>query len=308
MLTRDQCPICDTPAGKPVLRVPFDDKALQGYLQEIGFGLPADWFLGFDYSLHECVHCGLLYQRHALEASQSQVLYGASDACERLAEDHALPALAHLAEDAVLVRQLLGAGRPRVLDFGMGWGRFAMLAQAFGCEVHGVEMSAAAARHGQDHGIRLRDLSGLQPEEFDFILIDQVLEHLDAPVPLFQNLARSLKPGGLLLLGVPGHRSLPAKIRAGAGHPAPVSRLSHRDIDALSPMIHLNLFSNRSLRELACRAGLEVFSVPLGTTLGSGMLWNSLRQWNRTPLLAIKYRWAIGTRIWLRKRQGAFPG
>ncbi|MBI1840940.1 MAG: class I SAM-dependent methyltransferase [Verrucomicrobia bacterium] len=304
MITRERCPICGSGASDPALSLPFDDADLQRYLSHIGFGLPQDWFRDIPFALHECRPCGLLYQRHALDPDQSAVLYGANKSGRRLAADHAPLALAHLAQDALLARQLLAMDSPRVLDFGMGWGRFALLAQGFGFEVHGVEMSESAREHAARHGICLRELEDLRPAEFDFILIDQVLEHLVAPLPLFQRLAESVKPGGLVLVGVPGRPGLLKKIRSGAGRPSPASKLSIQDIDAVAPMIHLNLFSNQSLRALASRAGLEPYAAPLLKTLGSGMLWNSARQWNRTPLLAMKYRWGMGTRLWLRKPAG----
>ena len=301
MITRDPCPLCGAPASSPALNVAFDDPGIERYLNHIGFSLPKDWFREIRYTLHACDACALLYQRHALSAEQNAELYGANKSSHRFADDHTPLALAHLAQDALLLRQLFKTERPRILDFGMGWGRFALLAQGFGCEVHGVEMSEAAREHVRRHGVTIREFEDLKPAEFDFVLIDQVLEHLIDPLPLFRKLADSVKSGGLLLAGVPGRRGLLKKIRAGAAEPSPTARLSNQDIDAVAPMIHLNLFSNQSLRVLASRVGLEICPVPVMKTVGAGMLWNRMRQWNRTPLLAIKYRWGLGTRLWMRK-------
>lgn len=48
----------------------------------------------------------------------------------------------------------------------------------------------------------------LPTDEFDVILCWTVLEHLEHPRAAFENLARAVKPGGLLVVGVPNLRSL----------------------------------------------------------------------------------------------------
>ena len=301
MISRKECPVCTAPARAPLLRVPYGDPALQAYLRRIGFDLPGAWFEGRDYALHACAECGVLYQAEALEPSQAAVLYGRHSAQTRPPDETSLLSLAHLATDALLVRRLLPGRRPRVLDFGMGWGRFAMLAQAFDCQVDGVEMSETTREHARRHGIRVLQETELESSTYDFILVDQVLEHLDAPAPLLTRLAGCLRPGGLILVGVPGHARLKGTLERAGKASSPVSRLSDRDLDALCPTIHLNLFDARSLRALAGRAGLEPFYPPFLQGVGAGMLWDQPRQWNRNLLLGWKYARGKGTRLWFRR-------
>jgi 2-polyprenyl-3-methyl-5-hydroxy-6-metoxy-1,4-benzoquinol methylase len=179
-----------------VFSAAYQDPALQGYLQRIRYNMPAEWFAGREYAIQDCAGCGLLFQRDVLDDAQASRLYGQNEAGLRLEEDDSVLALAHLAADALLARRLVEARRPRVLDFGMGWGRFALLAQGFGCEVDGVEMSETTREHARRHGIRVLDEKDLPEAQYDFILADQVMEHLVEPVLLARRLASRLKPGG----------------------------------------------------------------------------------------------------------------
>jgi len=45
-----------------------------------------------------------------------------------------------------------------------------------------------------------------EDQSFDSLLLDNVLEHIDAPTLLFKEIKRVLKPDGILLIGVPGIR------------------------------------------------------------------------------------------------------
>lgn len=61
--------------------------------------------------------------------------------------------------------------------------------------------------HMHDHVDHVADLNRpmpfLQNEAFDTVLCTDVLEHLHSPDTLFQEMARILRPGGCLIVGVP---------------------------------------------------------------------------------------------------------
>lgn len=301
MHQRSHCPACAAPATAPVLSIPYDQPDLQAFLRRLGFGLPAEWFTGIPFAVHRCLQCEALFQGWVLEEPQLAQLYGQNDAAHRLPSESALLALAHLAHDVLLLRRLQPMPQPRVLDYGMGWARFALLAQAFGCEVTGVEVSATTRAHAQRHGIQVCDESELGVAAFDFVLVDQVLEHLSDPAPTLTRLARSLKPGGLLLAGVPGHPKLAGHFARAARDSTQLRELTDRDWDALCPTIHVNLFDATSLRALGERAGLRGFRPPFWRAAGTGLLWDQPRQWGRNFRLAWKYSRGIGTRMWFQR-------
>ncbi len=102
--------------------------------------------------------------------------------------------------------------RGRVLDVGCGRGWTLNALREQGFEVQGVELSEHAARHAREQ-LQLNVAVGpFEPRQyadgtFDAIVIWHVLEHLrDAP-SLLSELARILKPGGVIALAVPNRAS-----------------------------------------------------------------------------------------------------
>ncbi|HHV49588.1 MAG TPA: class I SAM-dependent methyltransferase [Rhodocyclaceae bacterium] len=124
----------------------------------------------------------------------------------------------------------------RMLDIGCGLG-FLLSGVKAGWERHGVEISAFAARHAQDHGQifqgRLED-AAYPNEHFDLVVLYHVIEHVHDPLALLKEIRRILKPSGWLILGTPDFDSGAAR-RFGANY-----RLLH-------DITHVSLFSNESM-------------------------------------------------------------
>jgi SAM-dependent methyltransferase len=123
----------------------------------------------------------------------------------------------------------------KVLDFGCGDGKFLNKLQDLGWDTYGVEPSTDAAfvRH---HGLHEAPQDG----SFDFVFLNHVLEHVDAPLAVLQQLAGTLRMGGVLFVSVPRVDTLPV----------------HGDLDyCISGRKHVMCFSETCLRGLLARAG-----------------------------------------------------
>lgn len=141
----------------------------------------------------------------------------------------------------------------RLLDAGAGDGRTYRYLEPHGVtdavEFHAVELDPkriegmyARDRWAQVHHRDLTDGLPYGDEQFDIVVCEQVLEHLDDPASVIDELARVLKPGGLLVIGVPTFPPILAQIRR---HIVP--RLDARKgIDRG----HVQVFCARSLRRL----------------------------------------------------------
>lgn len=207
---------------------------------------------------------------------------------------------AHMTEEILVMRQLVTARTPVVLDFGCNCGKWASMALAHGCEVYGVDVNRDAAAFCAARGIKMLFQNDLGRARFDFINADQVVEHLTEPLGVARLLADALKPGGFLKLGTPDNPRLPQQLRAAqaSGNNAV---LAAKTLDSLSALEHVNLFNNGSLRLLGERVGLRPARLPFFKWLGAGQLWNLPRQFNRNLTTPGK-RWRMkGTYVWLQK-------
>ncbi|MCS6774452.1 MAG: class I SAM-dependent methyltransferase [Thermoflexales bacterium] len=104
-------------------------------------------------------------------------------------------------------------GDKDVLDAGCGSGQLLQevkkrnpTARLYGMEVSAASVAAARQRLGSSADIRLASLSDSDlpfGQQFDLILLTEVLEHLKSPVNALRVLRRSLKPGGELIITFP---------------------------------------------------------------------------------------------------------
>lgn len=140
----------------------------------------------------------------------------------------------------------------RVLDIGCGFGESLAYHRERGCEVWGVEadrnIARVASHHGFDVHVGLFDPSLYEPEFFDYVTMDQVIEHIVDPIQTLRGVRTVLRPGGTAILTTPNASSLGARV------------FGRRWINWHTPY-HLQFFTPGSLRRAAENAGLEVTSV-----------------------------------------------
>lgn len=91
-----------------------------------------------------------------------------------------------------------------VLDLGCGIGDMLNYrANTVGLDINPLNVEFCKKRKLNAY-IMEPDLIPFNDETFDSVLLDNVLEHIKSPVSLLKEIKRVLKPGGLLVIGVPG--------------------------------------------------------------------------------------------------------
>jgi SAM-dependent methyltransferase len=139
----------------------------------------------------------------------------------------------------------------KLLEVGCGDGNRLARLRALGWDVQGQEVDPEAAAHARlTHGINVH-LGHLEELEFpdavfDAVIMHHVIEHVHDPARLLKECKRVLRVGGALVVVTPNAESY--------GH-----ELFGSHWRGLEPPRHLKLFSQRTIRQVAARAGFSRF-------------------------------------------------
>lgn len=166
-------------------------------------------------------------------------------------------------------------GSKRLLDLGCGNGAKLFEFAERGYEVWGVDVGIDAVRlckellpHGHFFQGELQD-TGLPDGHFDYIRIDNALEHVPHPKEVIAKCRRLLRGGGELMIYVPHGRSLSMRLMKG------------NSISAWIPF-HLQLFTRKSLKRLLDEASFTDIQIygyyPISWLLSSFIQWKNRKQ------------------------------
>jgi len=267
-VTRAACPVCTSLRGKTLLALDYCQSPLRDYLTSF-YGAQGtvefEYLEDAQYVLEECPDCNLIYQKQIPNDELMFRLYEKWLDPHRVFEkfEHSYP-LSYYADYARVIHDVAAykdrlPATLKVLDFAMGWGNWAMMAKAFGCDVYGSELSPQRIAHAQESGIKIISWDQIPLHQFDFINTDQVLEHVADPAGTLAHLKRALTPDGVIRVCVPDGRQIVSKLRA------PIwtaDKASPDSLNAVAPLEHINCFTNTSLRRLGETAGLRQIVIP----------------------------------------------
>jgi SAM-dependent methyltransferase len=139
----------------------------------------------------------------------------------------------------------------RLLEVGCGQGLFLTQARTAGWSTVGVEIlpslvQVARATHGLEVVQGELSSAGFEPDSFDVVYMNEVIEHVVDPVELMVEVRRILAPGGVAVLRTGSAESWSARFRGGGWW------YYH-----FCPHGHIRFFGPRSARALARAAGFE---------------------------------------------------
>ena len=139
-----------------------------------------------------------------------------------------------------------------VLDIGCGFGESLGYHVNRGCTVYGVEadenIRRVADKYGYNVHVGLFNPDMYQVEYFDYVTMDQVIEHMVDPIETLIGVAKILKPGGIAVLSTPNAN--------GWG----VKTFKNRWINWHSPY-HIQFFSKNSIRLAANKSGFKIIKI-----------------------------------------------
>ena len=267
-LLRTSCPVCGGTKTRCLLSVPYEDpdicSAMVRLYDDVGH-YDSRQVIGALYELQRCENCRLIYQTQipgdALMGEIYDTWHDPRKTHAHWLEEINVDRRLEIAREVAVAWYLAGRNKAplRVLDYGCGMGLWAGMARSFGADVSGVEFSAWRRDHCAGMGVRMCDPSDLPRDHFDYIQLDQVLEHLANPVSLLRTLGTLMRPGGILCVAVPLGIGVP---RAVPNWRREFSRPALGRLVAVVPLLHLNCFTQSNLRLLGEACGLAHLRPP----------------------------------------------
>jgi len=155
-----------------------------------------------------------------------------------------------------LYREWVGEGQRCILDVGCGDGRFLSLLRDFGApewEMVGLEFDAGSIEKCRSmgfeaHAERVEDFADAPAQQgrFDGVVMLQLIEHVEDPAVVCEQVHRLLKPGGVFVIETPNLAGLDHRLFSGR-------HWGHYHFPR-----HWNLFSEASLRRMLEARGFEI--------------------------------------------------
>lgn len=247
------------------------------------------------FRLVRCRRCGLIYQNPQLSQAELMAHYPDDylpyqrDDYSYL-QDHALTRLCQRVIDRHPQKGIL-------LDVGCATGSFLKGMKAQGWEVAGVELSPFAAEQARASGLDVHtgtlESAAYPADSFDVVTLWDVLEHVTDPKQTLAEIARILRPGGLLVTSLPNPTSFEARLFGGSwlGWERP------RHLFLFTPALIEAYLQNAGLQ----MTGIESFNGRLRLTLYSLEFYCKARQIPETrwrPWLRLAYTLPFRVLTW----------
>lgn len=290
---RKECPACTSGGFKTIYQCRYDEPPIKNYLVE--FYSPQgtvefEYLSEATYALCECDVCGLIFQRDIPNDVLMEKLYGQwIDPQKALIRHQKQDDLGYHSQNAQEIMQIISYFRRkpsslRFFDFGMGWGEWALMAKAFGCESYGTDLSSDRREYAQSNGIKVIMWDEIPQHRFDFINTEQVFEHIPDPLRTLLHLRTALKTNGILKISVPGANDINRQLKI-MDWRAP--RGSRNSLNPVAPLEHINCFRRTSLLKMASEAQMEEVFIPLTVQYRHITNWSGPKRIAKSILLPI---------------------
>lgn len=261
--TRSVCPACESQWWRMLADQPFASGAVGDMIRNF-YGRAPTVLGEARFRVARCDDCGMYFQidvagdelLNAIYSSWVRQIDDPEEAYDDYRRDINAPWRSRDGHELMTAAAFLRVELRDMttLDFGMGWGLWARIAGAIGCRSYGVELDRTRRDFASRCGVGVIEPGDLDAHQFDFINTEQVMEHVLFPSALVKDLARVLKPGGILKVSVP-HGERAARSIADL-EVSVASGRAWTDFMPIHPLEHINAFSRRSTKTMAARAGL----------------------------------------------------
>lgn len=305
LTTRKQCPACISKTKKnqkAIFSCSYNKEPIKSYMEEFyrEKGKYDSSLLSKEtYEIIECSKCGLVYQKNIPDDALCDAIYNkfiSSEYEKKLIEDKETTAQFRMYSNELLTLVNLVLNRKRkellnnkndlireqleselsdikpsnikILDYGMGYAKWAKVLKAIGCDVYGLEITPEKIKLAKSYGIKVLSYDDINGDKynnfFDIIHTEQVFEHLNKPKEIIKLLSKLLKDdnSSIIKISVPPIRKTNTKLKQDKDKFFNISK--QKQVMPISPLEHINCFTKKSLLELAKQNNLKEVKMPLG--------------------------------------------
>lgn len=290
---RKERPACASCRFRRIYQSQYNEPPVKDYLVDFysSQGMVEHEFLnGATYVLCECDVCGLIFQRDILNEILMEKLYDHwIDPKKVLSQHQKQDDLGYYSYYVKEIMQIISYFRkePSYLcffDFDMGWGKWALMAKAFGCDSYGTELSKERIEYAKSNGIKVITWDEIPQHRFDFINTEQVFEHIPEPLQTLHHLKTALKADGILKISVPTANDINRRLKI-MDWKAPKG--TKNSLNPVAPLEHINFFRRSSLVKMASEAGMEEVFIPMKLQYRFTTDWGDARRLAKNILLPI---------------------
>jgi len=277
---RKRCPACNSTNCKIFYSGLSENSLVRDYLiKYYSNRIDLKYLKDYKYTLKECFDCGLIFQGEILNDFLMEKLYNEWIDPHHYANNLRKSKLSYFSSYAKEIMMIISYFKElpynlHFFDFGMGVGYWNRMANAFGCNSYGYDISNKRIEVGDTRSFHVINFEQIQNYRFDFISIEQVFEHIPKPFETLAYLKKALKNNGLIKISVPNGNNIKKKFKM----------LNWADLDkikktfnAIAPLEHINCFNRKSIINMAEKLGLEVLQIPIGVQYANSIDWSCMR-------------------------------
>lgn len=248
------CPACNKSNLSKVISL--DNKKTKAFLKfsELKYNSFIDeWLDILDVGVDRCLDCGHHFYREQPTQLMLSTMYEKGIALiPQSINERRLPTSKMIRELSRL-KKILTVPKPKMLDYGSGFGRWARAGCQVGFDVTAYEPSKErGAENSNPEFAVVHDLIDLRNQKFDIINLEQVLEHVPDPFEILSEIRPYCYTETLLRISVPNILRCPEKKKLWQSWPYDGCR-----VHTMAPFEHLQGFTPLSLKKVADRAGFK---------------------------------------------------
>lgn len=203
VITHDKCPLCKSSAIKK------------------RFACVDEFATGEQFDIFECTACGLAFTQNVPDEKEIDRYYESPTYISHSNTSKGIVNRVYhivrrimLQKKARKVEMLTGLKNGRLLDYGAGTGHFARLMETRGWSVTAIEKNGKAREFAlKEFGFEMlpvEALSTIKDKELDVVTMWHVMEHIQEPDRMWDELHRILGDKGIAIIAVPNSASYDA--------------------------------------------------------------------------------------------------